>query len=114
MHLIVDEIIVSELPDLLPLLLKAWPGTGALVSSGSFSKCLEAVDDRSADAAIVRMQRLDPSEIGRLTALPLATAVEGTVLLHAASSHAAMFARLREVAVAHHQRVDPNDQEVWL
>jgi hypothetical protein len=112
MHLIIDETIVSELPDLLPLLLKAWPGTGTLVSSGPLSKCLAAVDDRSADAAIVRIQGLEVSEIGKLAALPLATALDGTVLLHAAGSREGLFARLRDVVQVHRQS-DPSDGQVW-
>lgn len=114
MHLIIDETIVSELPDLLPLLLEAWPGTSTLVSSSPLSKCLAAVDDRSADAAIVRIQGLGISEISKLAVLPLATALDGTVLLHAAGRREDLFARLRDVVQAHQQSSDPSDRQVWL
>src|SRR5436190_17012676 len=87
-HLMIDETIVSELPDLLPLMLKAWPGAGAMVSSAPLSKCLAELDDRSADAAIVRLQGIEANEIGKLSALPLPTSLEGTMLLHAASNRA--------------------------
>lgn len=114
MHLIIDEAVVSNIPDLLPLVLEAWPGKNTLVSSAPLLKCLAAVDNRSADAAIVRLQGIDAHEIGKLMALPLATSVQGTMLLHAAGNRAEMFVNLRDMVEARQQSRGGDGPQVWL
>lgn len=100
MRLVIDETVASELPQLLPVILKAWPGWSALVSSASLSECVSALERRSADGAIVKLQGIDCSEIGKFTALPLATMLVGTVILYRADNQPRMFERLGELANA--------------
>ena len=100
MHLIIDEAVASELPRLLDVILKAWPGWGTVVAAASRSECLSALENRSADAAIVRLQGIESSEVGKFAALPLATSLEGTMIIYVdpAASRSGMFARLAELA----------------
>jgi hypothetical protein len=100
MRLVIDEAVAIELPLLLPVILKAWPGWSALVTSASLSECISALDRRDADAAIVRLQGIDCAEIGKFAALPLATTLTGTVILYRADGQPKLFERLAERAQA--------------
>ena len=114
MHLIIDESIVSEIPDLLPSMLEAWPGTSAMISSAPLSTCFAAVDNRSADAAIVRLQGIDADSYGKLSAIPIVTSLDGTTLVYPGGGRTEMFTRLRDAVQARLKSNGGQQHQVWL